>query len=197
MDKVLSERVYKAGYIVKTVLIDGSEYGGRDFEMKKAYTPDGVYIGDSKWAYRLCNKRGIKPEKAQDGSSICSIGFCEREQKWYGWSHRAIYGFGIGSEVKQGDCGYVPVDEEDCRSDIIRFWSDPGHENVTGEFAEQDGEKGVQVNWTYSDDVPNEKIRGTISGVFNPFPQFGRGSWTAKTLKDARLMAADFASGVS
>lgn len=25
-----------------------------------------------------------------------AIGFSEKEQKWYGWSHRAIYGFGIG-----------------------------------------------------------------------------------------------------
>ena len=44
-------------------------------------------------------KHGIKPFKS-------SIGFSEKEQKWYGWSPRAIYGFGIGSEVKEGDCGY-------------------------------------------------------------------------------------------
>lgn len=38
---------------------------------------------------------------------IHSIGFSEKEQKWYGWSHRAIYGFGIGSKVKKGDCAYT------------------------------------------------------------------------------------------
>lgn len=27
--------------------------------------------------------------------------------KWYGWSHRAVYGFGIGDKVKKGDCAYV------------------------------------------------------------------------------------------
>lgn len=27
-----------------------------------------------------------------------------KEQKWYGWSHRAIYGFGIGDIVEEGDC---------------------------------------------------------------------------------------------
>lgn len=32
-----------------------------------------------------------------------SIGFSEKEQKWYGWSHRAMYGFGIGDTVKAGD----------------------------------------------------------------------------------------------
>ena len=24
------------------------------------------------------------------------IGFSEKEQKWYGWSHRAFYGFKVG-----------------------------------------------------------------------------------------------------
>jgi hypothetical protein len=41
-------------------------------------------------------KRGIKPELADTDHSVCSIGFCERDQKWYGWSHRGICGFGIG-----------------------------------------------------------------------------------------------------
>lgn len=44
------------------------------------------------------------PQKG--GSNVPSIGFSEEEQKWYGWSHRAIYGFGIGSEVKKGHAGY-------------------------------------------------------------------------------------------
>lgn len=35
---------------------------------------------------------------------VCSIGFNEKEQKWYGWSHRAIFGFGIGSIVEEGSC---------------------------------------------------------------------------------------------
>ena len=28
----------------------------------------------------------------------CGLGWSEKEQKYYGWSHRAIYGFGIGSK---------------------------------------------------------------------------------------------------
>lgn len=61
------------------------------------------FIGELKDAmyYAL---RGIRPEKADETDNVCSIGFCEKEQKWYGWSHRAIYGFGIGSEVEEGDC---------------------------------------------------------------------------------------------
>jgi len=104
MRKVLSVRRYKAGYEVRQELVEGEEYECSDFEIKSAYTPSGDYIGDSKTAYRLCNMRGIVPEKAKDSHSVCSIGFSASKQKWFGWSHRALYGFGIGSVVKEGDC---------------------------------------------------------------------------------------------
>lgn len=50
-------------------------------------------------------KHGIKKETLP-GHNVPSIGFSEKEQKWYGWSHRAIYGFGVGSQVKKGHAGY-------------------------------------------------------------------------------------------
>lgn len=37
---------------------------------------------------------------------MTSIGYNENTDTWYGWSHRAIYGFKVGSEVKEGDCGF-------------------------------------------------------------------------------------------
>ena len=33
------------------------------------------------------------------------IGFSDKEQKWYGWSHRAIHGFKIGDKCKANDLG--------------------------------------------------------------------------------------------
>ncbi len=56
--------------------------------------------------------RGITDPQNCHGRAECSanIGFNETEQKWYGWSHRAIHGFGIGSETKKGDCSYVGVE---------------------------------------------------------------------------------------
>ena len=69
---------------------------------------------------------------------------------------------------------------------------------VAGERATEDGMDGVRVSWTYSDKIRNEKLRGNVSGVFNPYPDsWGRGEWTAQTLEDARQMACDFAEGVS
>ena len=110
--KVLSVRRYKAGYEIREEEIDMAEESGYQpspgesamLTMKSAYTPEGDYIGDPKWAYRLCKKRGIKPEKIDQSHNICSVGFCEMDQKWYGWSHRAICGFSIGDVVKEGDC---------------------------------------------------------------------------------------------
>ena len=37
------------------------------------------------------------------------VGFSPKENKWYGWSHRAICGFTIGSECKKGDVHYTPL----------------------------------------------------------------------------------------
>lgn len=36
------------------------------------------------------------------------VGFSPTNNKWYGWSHRAIYGFSVGSTCKKGDCHYTP-----------------------------------------------------------------------------------------
>ena len=103
--KLLSVRKYKAGYEIRTESVSHGD--DPPIEMKSAYTPDGEYVGNSRWAHRLIVKRGIKPEKSDSSDCVCSIGFCEKEQKWYGWSHRAIFGFGIGDIVKEGDCTAV------------------------------------------------------------------------------------------
>ena len=79
---------------------------GQTVTLDVAYTPDGDYIGTPEVAHSLCNKRGISPERGSPSSpqKVCSIGFSARDQKWYGWSHRAIYGFSVGDVAKEGDC---------------------------------------------------------------------------------------------
>ena len=148
MDKVvLATRKYRAGYEVREELSPtdfeasvisygkGDKVGmdelvatinknrGKVVIVKSAYTPTGDYIGDKRRAHLLITKRGIKPEKANPSHNVCSIGFCEAEQKWYGWSHRAIFGFGVGSEVKEGDCcassGYTQAYLEEHPEDDI------------------------------------------------------------------------------
>jgi len=68
-----------------------------------AYNNNLDYVGDVMTLAMLAD-RGIKPELAHPDHKTCSIGFSEKTQKWYGWSHRAICGFKIGDVVKEGDC---------------------------------------------------------------------------------------------
>lgn len=100
--KVLSIRNYKVGYEVRTEEVSMPD--NPTVTMKSAYMPDGSYIGTSVWAHRLIVKKNIRPEKSDPSNHVCSIGFCEKNQKWYGWSHRAMCGFGVGDAVKEGDC---------------------------------------------------------------------------------------------
>ncbi len=65
---------------------------------------DGGYVGTPECAYRLMQQNIGPASKARPNHKVCSIGFNPTEQKWYGWSHRAIYGFGIGDIVSEGDC---------------------------------------------------------------------------------------------
>ena len=103
----------------------------------RAYTLDNEWIGRVDEAKYLCEKRGLRLEKSKPDSCCCSIGKCiylpeEHEDfgKWFGFSHRAIYGFKVGDgyEVREGDCleGYFPIGykaktEADCRSMAIAF----------------------------------------------------------------------------
>lgn len=76
---------------------------------------------------KFCKKHGIEVDK----SCQYGLGFSEKEQKYYGWSHRAIYGFGIGYECKKGHCGYEEMIKqghklkcdtlEDCKQAAIDF----------------------------------------------------------------------------
>lgn len=140
---------------------------------------DGGYVGDPETALMLLRK-GIAPQLAKPSNNTCSIGFCERQKKWYGWSHRAMYGFGIGSKVEKGSCGYVPETPEELIDDYKAFFSDI--EGDVGPTFE-----GLEI----LPDRSGARLGG--DGIV----KCGRGEWTAKTLDDAKQMAIDFAEGVS
>jgi len=123
------------------------------------------------------------------------VGYSPKEAKWYGWSHRAIYGFKIGSTCKKGDCHYRASNLEDEMEAAKLFWSDDCH-LYTSVDLDDNGE--IQVSWKYDDKVPNMSLRGTTGGCSWEIPsEFGKGEWTAKTMEDAKQMAIDFNEGVS
>lgn len=65
---------------------------------------DGGYVGRPEDAYRLLQQGITDIQKAEAKHEVCSIGFNHNEQKWYGWSHRATSGFGVGDVVEEGSC---------------------------------------------------------------------------------------------
>ena len=126
------------------------------------------------------------------------VGFSPKDNKWYGWSHRAIYGFDIGSECKKGDCHYFGDSLNAQKEDAVRFWSNKHCENVrcVG-IIRKDGDEFFAINWDYLDTVPNKKLHGTTGKTQHYITHLGRGEWIAKTIDDAKQMAIDFNKGVS
>lgn len=172
--------------------------------LTNAYNNCGDYIGSPDDAGKLF-KRGINPELINQDYKVCSIGFCKNENKWYGWSHRAIYGFGVGSKVKKGDTNYIAPDRESFLNQCKDFWSEmekdvsvnvTAKEGINETIDDEDKtrfEIGVWVNFESA-----KKSRSEISSIFTAYPtRYGFGEWQAKTLDDAKLMAIDFAESVS
>lgn len=191
--KVLKVRRYKAGYEIREELRDGSDWGVEDFTIKAAYTSSGDYIGNPKRAYWLCKKCGIAPEKISSDSNICSIGFCEKDQKWAGWSHRAMYMFGIGSKTKKGDCGFVHSNV----LDLFGSFSEAEREKVVGVDCD-----GITIRHNNVQQIPENPAIGEKVEWVEAEPSYytieiGRGEWIAETLDEARQMAIDFSRGVS
>jgi hypothetical protein len=97
------------GYHVETQIVDCLEHmgaprknrnaDGRFLVMETALTDRGEYVGDPKFARMLFVKRGLIEVQAQGEGRTCTIGFNPADQKWYGWSHRASCGFGVGDKL--------------------------------------------------------------------------------------------------
>ncbi len=174
--EIISERVFKAGYILRREIVDTPDPDNPPIEWTMAYTPSGDYIGDPKMAHRLCVKRGIRPEKNKPEHSTCSIGFSAKNGKWYGWSHRAIYGFKIGSTCKPGDCHYQPRNRREEQRESAKFYGGTVTKRDATGFSIKAGELCIRC------DYPKE---------------FGKGEWTAETVADAKQMACDFVESVS
>ena len=181
-------------YVIKKVrlYIDGVD-NNRSTEMDMAFTLDDKYIGNTDTAKVICDKFGITPEYRDETSNICSIGFCEKDKKWYSWSHRAIAGFGIGSKVTKKSVGYRPGTVDELYDDLTRGMDDKEKACVTKL------EKSVRIQTKTVRAVdPNDDNTAYVPAA-SQYTEYeiGRGEWEAKTLEDAKQMAIDFAEGVS
>ena len=71
-------------------------------------------------------------EKISPENTVNSWGWSEADRKCYGWSHRAVYGFGVGDTVSADACGnesgkeYVIKTKEQAKKAAIDFAKDVG-----------------------------------------------------------------------
>lgn len=212
VEQDLTVGVFVAPIIEAIKKYDESKY----FVMHSAYSKiDGGYVGVWEDAWRYKHKFNLTQiQKAEPTNNVTSIGFNEQEQKWYGWSHRALFGFGVGSTVKMGDCAFAPSNKEELAQSCAKFWEidNPVFEYDISKFnflkAEQI--RAIEKNKEQAKIAPAEKITANtkkIIGVkisnekslrFEEYPtSWGRGAWEAKTLDEAKIMAKDFAGSVS
>lgn len=225
--ELLSTRKYKAGYEVRKYRCSGEDAaGGPDMVMRSAFTTDGgYYVGNSKWAYRIFRVRGLSEvqpsSQAEHGDAnggfghTCSLGYSRLEEKWFGWSHRAIYGFGVGSTVKRGDCAYVPDNHTEMYDSVRSFFQEWDANAPEGgdwrenkytrnlAVAEMDGVvivSGEQEIQQYDEEPALDGALVPTATTWQPFSErypLGKGEWTAETLNDAKEMACAFAQSVS
>lgn len=142
------------------------------------------------------------------------VGFSPKEGKWYGWSHRAIFGFEIGSTCKKGNCHYTASTPEEMIDDHANFFADISQECAEEHRAECQilpDKSGIRILHTPLElpVIENiEDIENAINDIGSVPVQTlfkddysvikcGKGEWTAKTMADAKQMAKDFNEGVS
>lgn len=143
---------------------------------------DDSYVGDIATVAKKINKYGITTFYKNH------IGFSETQKKWYGWSHRAIFGFTIGSMIKKGDCGYEPKDKKEFIESVLEWYEHDSHRVDKYEIPSSREYQDVLISW----DKENKKE------LITDIPKtFGRGEWKAITLDDAKEMAIKFANSVA
>jgi len=100
--EILASSVHPLGFEIRKTRYDMPECPS--VELDEGFTPSGDYLGDVESAEYLY-EQGIAPEKASPDHCVCSIGFCAAQQKWAGWSHRAMAYFGLGDRLYEPDYG--------------------------------------------------------------------------------------------
>jgi hypothetical protein len=94
----LSEYLEKVAYLGPSD-IDGCDSGNIIYYSKF----DDSYMG------HVGNEKALKFLADREITENLShgVGFSLKDGRWYGWSHRAICGFGVGSVVEKGDSASV------------------------------------------------------------------------------------------
>lgn len=187
--KVVEYRKYA---VVVEETIDALGMNSPPLVMVICYNYAGKYIGTLDTLKSL-ESYDINPQTVGD-NKVCSIGFSEKNQAWYGWSHRAIGKFTIGSKVTKNTIGYRPGSLDELYESMFKDLA--ANEKLTKTQVIKDTKNNaVIVRYpTHSYDMATNTYTDTEDQVYIYTP--GKGEWTAKSLEDAKIMAIDYAKDV-
>ena len=101
--KLVEERKFYNVYDEKWLTHWEDKPSDDTMDITVARNKNGDYIGNIEMARILCDRHGIEPECREPGVA-CAFGWSEDKERFFGWSHRAIVGFGVGNKVFDADC---------------------------------------------------------------------------------------------
>jgi hypothetical protein len=184
------------GYTVETCVFPPGSYGlGTEaFEMTYALNLNGDYIGNVDDAKYLCEEKGIRPILRTPDSKTCSIGKSVIDNKWYGWSHRALYGFEIGHTVVPGDCNYKPRTVEQYLDTLYVAYSE--YSDLSIVLNKDKTEVTIKYSIIPENTDPSKNVDTIYCERTEPVV-LGRGTWRAINEQDTIQMASEFAESVS
>ena len=146
------------------------------------------------------------------------IGLSSKDQLWYGWTHRGIAYFGIGTHVKKGNVAYTADNVYELYYDIIQWNKDYSDFNIDcykikdntvvieypmiqcklgKECPKLKHELEFDADVPYPPEVKAHECEYVEAESEFRTVNIGKGEWTAKTLEDAKEMAIAFRNGIS
>jgi len=190
---VLSEKKDDLGFLVRTEQW-GQEGKADTVEIICAYTPEGIAIGPYSMAVFLYKQLKLIPELAEETHKMCSIGWSEESQTWFGWSPLVCGGFRVGSKVDRTCETYTPSSIQDMLNTALMSLSADEMISPMGFIGEKDGTKGIHISYTYPGDCEVASKAGTRENHFVPeLRTWGRGEFTIETAEQAKEAAKAFA----
>lgn len=128
-----------------------------------------------------------------------NLGFSSKNQKYYGWSHRAIFGFGIGYKIKKGDVCYVSetIEEE---IEHLKSWHSEDSEEINTSISDMNiSNSTISFNHITKHKEPSktdkiQKISYDLSPLIGTTLS---GEFEIRSLEESKEIAIRFAKEVS
>jgi len=216
--KIYSTTIYKKYHYMILKYKSVSPGSLFSYDMISAFSyPNLEYIGSPETAQWICIEKGVYPQSIEWPyyipfrevskkqtilnslsdvlphyylANVCTIGWSEITKSWFGWSHRAMKGFTIGSKITKGHLGYRPSTNQEVLGDAISYYRKNNKIQSVNSNTIVDGQPDFEI-------IYESKQTKSVGSYKEIYPELGHGEWIAESYEDAKEMAIDFAQDVS